>query len=346
MGSPIFVARLRITNAGGIWDSLNRGSLVQPRIVFDVVKSLSGTANRALIEVYNLHPDTVAKITQVVRTRLDWTPAERAELLAAGASADPAEIIADKFGLGSVELSWGYTDSESPDVEGALRVGFVGQTSTPRERVEGTDRILVIDATDGSHLLGAGEVVQRSGGGPSQYRSKSYSPGTNAADVIVDLCNSIGLSADRDQIEQLLAAALTARGLPPGDIVMSGGYTASGPAVVLLEQFLKSLELRWSIQDGSLLILSGTSVIPGLAPLQFSSEAGNIVGEPTPFEAQRLALSTWASTEALPGRQADVSTSKIAASFRVDQAQTRGDSYSGGQTDLRLDELQVIPGVV
>jgi hypothetical protein len=81
MGAAVFVDRLRITNTGGVFDSLSPNGLEQPRIRFDAVKSLSGGPNRAKIEIYNLAPDTVAKICGTVRTRVEWTPAEREQLL-------------------------------------------------------------------------------------------------------------------------------------------------------------------------------------------------------------------------------------------------------------------------
>jgi hypothetical protein len=345
MGVPIFVARLRITNGDGVFDSLSSGR-TQPRIIFDVRQSLAASPNSAAISIYNLAPDTIAKITGVVRTRVDWTPAERAQLLEAGASAEPIETIGDGFGFVAVELSWGYTDSERYDPETALRVGFVGQSSRPRVVRDGTDRVLVLECTDAGNLLGAGSVLQRAGGGPAAYRSKSYAPGSSAVDVIMDLVYAMGLSTDRATLEQQLTSALLARGLPPGDLFLSGGYTSSGPAQPLLEGFLRSLDLRWSVQNGELLLLSQSSVIPGLAPLLLSTERRNIIGEPERLEGTRLGVSTFALADIRPGRQVDVLAGDINASFRADEVSTRGDTSSGAQADLRLDELQIIPGVL
>lgn len=347
MGTPIFVARLRVTNGDGTFDSLGdvdaRGE--RPRIQADIVRSLANEPNTANVRIYNLAEDTIAKITGTVRSRIDWTPQEREALLAAGASAEPVELVADSNGLASIELSWGYADSEDRDIEPALAVGFVGQSSTIRPSWSGSDEILTIEAEDSGTLLGAGEVVQESGVGVVRYRAKSYAGGTDIADVLVDLIAACGARADRDTLAAAIAVAMADKGLPAADTKVIGGYSASGPARPQVQAILGALGLRWSIQNGEFLVLGPDSVLPGVEPLELSTEAGNIIGQPRTLEANRLEIETWATASADPGRQVGVVATNIAASYRLDVAETNFDTYSGGSTTLKLDELQTIPGV-
>lgn len=345
MGAPVLVAQLRVTNALGAFDSLNPAPFaVQPRISFTVKHSLSSAANTASISIYNLAPDTIAKVTGTVTRRYDWTPAERAELLAAGASAAPFEVTADGFGMGAIELSWGYADSETMDIVSALSVGFVGQ-SLRMSAPPGLDRVLTIEAEDGSQSLGAAEVVQLAGAGAVAYQAKSYKAGTDVVDIIVDLINALGLSVDRGELSNAIQAAMAERGLPLAETKIIGGYNSSGSARAQLEAFLSALALRWSIQDGAFILLSRSGLIPGFPPFQLSTLAANIVGQPKIGEAGKLSITTWATTAAKPGRQVDVLTETIAAGYRVDESTTTGDTYSGGSTVLALDELQTLAGI-
>jgi len=348
MGAPIFVCRLRVTNAGGTWDSLNIDDpREQPRIAGVVRRSLSQEPNTADVRVYNLAPDTVARITGVVTTRLDWTPAERAQLLAAGASTAPLELTSDTFGLGTIELSWGYADSETigndGELEAALGVGFIGQvTDGPREERAGLDLVLRMLAQDAGHTLGAAEVVQQAGGGTVAHEGKSYAAGTRVSAILGDMINAIGLSSDVSQLDSQLAAAFADKGYPLSDLVIGAGYNASGPVRPQIEALLRNLGLRWSIQNGDFLILDSDSVIPGFAPLDLGSD--QLIG--TPKEgAGTLEVSTAANPEALPGRQVDVTTEGRRVSYRTEEAETPFDTYSGAQTDMKLQELQTIPGL-
>lgn len=347
MGSSICVGRLRITNATGFWDSLNpepRG--IQPRIRATVRRSLRSEPNTAEIEVYNLAPLQAAMITGVVRSQIPKTPEEQAMLFLLGKGVTPIEVLSEVFGLGSIELSWGFGDSELPDMMlSALRVGFVGQSSKMRVAPKGQDQILEILAEDGAHLLGSGEALHVAGGGVVPFVGKSYTTGTNLVDVVVDLIAACGLTVDRAKLLHHVQSAMIARGLPPADLMIIGGYNAAGPARPQIEQFFTALNLRWSVQNGELLILDPSSVLLNFPPIVLSSELGNILGEPEVVDAGRMAVKTWAMAEAAPGRAVTLITPTRTANYRIEALETTFDTNSGGQTVLELDELQTIPGV-
>lgn len=346
MGSPICVARLRVTNASGFFDSLNPDPLgAQPRIRATITRSLRTEPNTAEIEIFNLAPLTSALVTGVVQSRTDWTPTARAQLFLLGQGVSPIEVTSELFGLGAVELSWGFVNSVAPNILAALKVGFVGQSSKMRVGPDGQDQILKIEAQDGAHLLGAGEAVQVAGGGVVPFVGKSYTVGTNIVDIIADLIAACGLTVNKPALLAQVQAAMLARGLPPADLVILGGYNASGPARPQIEQFMNALGLRWSVQNGEMLILDSTSVLLGFPPIVLSAELGNILGEPEVVDAGRMAVTTWAQPDAAPGRAVTLITPTRTANYRIEVASTTLDTNSGGETRLELDELQTIPGV-
>ena len=347
MGEAVFVARAVITNEAGSWDSLGPDG-TSPRMKGKATFSLKEDPNELALEIYNLAPETVQDITGKVSVRHDWTPAERAELMAKGASTAPFETTSAGFGLVNVELSYGYADSQDlsrPAIIAALSQAFVGQiASGPTVVTSGQDQIVTMLALDGGQALGAGEVVQQAGGGAAAYRGKAYEPGTRIADILADLINSLGLGADANNLDAQIVQALAAK-YPGAKSTIGGGRNSSGPAAPQIRQLMTSLDLRWTIQAGEFIVLDDNSVIPGFPPIILSSELGNIVGQPKRVGGDKLEVSTTANTEVLPGRPLDVSTETIQTSYRVDESSTPFDTYSGAQTDAKLDAL-LIAGVV
>jgi hypothetical protein len=346
-GAPVFVARLQVLNALGLFDSLNVEPFAeQCRIKFSVKKSLETEPNTATIDLYNLNDLTINLIRGVVRSRIEWSATEKAALMVAGASAAPVELTADGFGLGSIVLSWGYADSATMLLLPALKIGFKGQSTNMRVVREGADRILRIEAEDCGHLLGAAEVVQIAGGGVVPLVNKSYAPGTPVAVVMADFIYAMGITVSLADLTLAIANAFTLKGLPAAETSLLSGYNASGSARDQLDRFLKALGIRWSIQDGEFIILTGAGVLLGYEPLVLSTALGNIIGDPEQKESTKLGIDTFADADARPGRMTTVASLNIAAAYRIAHATTDGDTYSGGQTALDLDELVTIAGVI
>jgi hypothetical protein len=342
---PQLFARCRITNGTGTFDSGNPLTADRIRIQAAGTWTLEPTPNTIEIRLYNLEPETADLISGTVRKRIDWTPEERAQLIAAGASAAPIEVTTDNAGLASVELDWGYSVPGAAAIIPPLSLGFVGASNSIVTKPDGLDMVTTILAEDGGHTLGAASVVQVSGGGLVSFRSKSYSAGTNVVDIVVDLINAMALTVDRARLENTLATATIAGGGTAGDLLISGSYTCSGPAVDHLRSFLSAVDLRWSIQNGEFLLLDSSSVIPGFPALKLSEADGTLHGPVERLQAQEMAAETWANPLARPGRQVEIQGVNVGTQYRIDQADLELDTYEGGSTRLKLDALQTIEGV-
>jgi hypothetical protein len=335
---PQLRVRLEVTNGGGTFDSQGtsapRGDgLDVPRIEATVNKTLDSVPNTAEIKIYNLSDKTIDLITGTVRKRLEFTPAQQAELLAAGASAQPLEVTYDNFGLGAVRLSWGYqgTDPRSPFPP--LSVGFIG-ASSDMTRVPGLSGVLVIKAEDGGALLGAGRL------------SKSYKAGADTVDILGDLINACGISVDRNKLRSAMQAALFQRQLPNSKLTQGRGYNAmTAPAADQIRSIMDALALRWSVQDGEFLLLDTNTVLAGYEPLQLSATDGTLLGTPEQLEAQQMRARLNANAEARPGREVFMQARGIAAQYRIDRVTHALDTKTGGTSVATLAAIQVVAGV-
>lgn len=336
---PRLIARLEITNAQGQFDSQPPGAtrgdgLDVARISFSVTKTLSSTPNTGEISIYNLSDATIEKITGTVRKRIEFTAEEKAQLLAAGASAAPIEVTYDNAGLASVRLSWGYAGQDQGSAFPPMSVGFIGCSSSMREVSDGLTKRLVIQAEDGGQLLGAARL------------KKAYKAGANFVDILVDLINACGVTVDRERLKEAMEAALRARSIPATSLTTLRGYNASTqPAATLIKTIMDGLGLRWSIQDGEFLLLDSDTVLAGYPPIILSNANYSLFGNPESLEAGQKRASTWATAEARPGRQVTIVSDNVEAQYRIDSVTHRGDTYSGGSSELTLDAIQVIPGV-
>lgn len=337
MTNPLFQARLQVTNGGGTFDSqgtteLRGDGLDVPRIEFTVNKTLDPTPNTAEIRISNLSQATLDKITGTVTKRIEFTPEEQAQLAAAGASSQPFEVTYDNFGLGSIVLSWGYAGSNPGSPFPPLSVGFIGASS--RMAVErGLTTVLKIDAEDGGQLVGAARLV------------KSYKAGTNTVDILVDLINACGLTVDKAKLEAAMLQSLQRDGFSPSKIVQIRGYNAAHPAAELIRSIMTARKLRWSVQDGEFLVVGPDTVLAGYPALSLSTTDGTMLGKPEQLEAQQLRARTNANAEARPGREVDVQATGINAQYRIDSVKHTGDTDKGGESEVTLDAIQVIPGL-
>ena len=349
MGHPVLVARLRIINGGGTFDSLSAGR-IQPRITWSTSASLANEPNSCTVGIYNLAPETIAKCRGVVTVRQEWTPEERAQLFAAGASAEPFEQTTDTLGLGQVELSWGFADSQAlaleprETIEAALSIGFSGQIIRgPFVSRSDNDRIMTMVCQDGGETLGAAEAVQEAGSSSAaNFEGKSYEAGTRTSAIVADMARAIGLGVSESneaKIDAQIIAALAAKGLPQADATTSSGRNISGPIRPQLERILTtSLGLRWTIYNGELFIFAPGESLPGFAPLVLSRARSNILGE-IEDDADSVTVTTQATTAAIPGREVNISAGEVTASGPVDQSATKADTDSGGTTTIKLQRF-------
>jgi hypothetical protein len=334
---PRLVARVEITNAQGEFDSQNPSpragdTLDSVRIAFTVEKSLEAVPNKATIRLWNLSRRTLDRIQGTVRKRIEWTPEEKAALLAAGASAQPVEITYDNAGLASIRLSWGYVGADSMTAFPPVSIGFIGASSRMREVTEGRDRILEIDAEDAGQLLGAGRS------------KKAFGPRTNVIAIIEELIHAIGLTVDTAKLENSLRSALLARGIPSTSLIQIGPYNCSGsPAATLLREIFGGLNIQWSVQDGEFLLLDQNTVLAGYEPLRLGGDS--IFNQPQRLAANQMIVQTWASAEARPGRAVLFDADDIGAQYRIDRVKHDADTFSGGSSEVTLAAIQTIVGL-
>lgn len=339
MTTPRLLARLQVTNGLGTFDSQNpakrRGdTLDSVRISATVTKTIDPTPNTAEIELFNLADETVDSITGTVRVRQEWTPEEKAELLAKGASADPIELTYDNFGMGSIVLSWGYEGASPTTPFPPLSIGFIGGSTNMTIRSDGLDSILTIKAEDGGQLLGAGRL------------QRSYSQGANYINILADLLEACGVSVDKERLTNAIQAVLLARGISVSSLQTLRGYNAgTAPAATQIKTVMDSLQLRWSIQDGEFLVLDSNTVLAGYEPILLSSDANTLWGNPERLEAQQMRAQTWANAELRPGRQALLEAVALGTQYRVDKAVHALDTIEGGDTTVTLSALQTIEGL-
>ncbi len=336
---PRFVARLQIGHGGGVFDSQSPGilrgdGLDVPRIAFTLRKSLDPAPNTCEIKIYNLAKKTVDLILQRVVKRIEFTPAERAQLQAAGASSMPITQVYDNLGIASVTLSYGYAGADATSPFPPMSVGFIGGSTSMVEDDDGLTSVLVISVKDAGMLTGAGRL------------DKYYRNGANTVDILVDLIHACGLSVNKARLQQALEGFVISRGLPTSKLTQFGGFNAAPhKASELITQVMTALQLRWSVQDGEFLVLDSNTVLSGYPPLVLSAEDGSLFDKPERLEASRMGARTWATVEGRPGRETHLKAATLGTQYRIEVQETKADTNTGGSTSLTLDAIQAIPGV-
>ncbi len=334
MTQPRLIARVKITNGGGTFDS-------QPlvpqneeiRIAFSVTKTLDQAPNTATIKITNLAPERVDQIQGVVVSRVEWTLAERAALRVAGLSSAPIETIYDNAGIAAVVLSWGYEGAVPPLPFPPLSEGFVGGSVSMEVEDDGETSTLSLKCEDAGQIMTAARLNQ------------SYSSGTDTVTIVVDLINAMGLQVNEANLRNLMQSSLIKRGIPIGKLLQIGGYNASRvPAAQQLYRIMKSLDLRWSAQDGRFLLLDRESVIPGYPPIVLSAATDTLFNNPRRRQAQQMSAQTWATPEIRPGREVLIQANELSTQYRVDRVTHTGDTEEGGASVPVLDKIQIIPG--
>jgi len=343
MTQPRLLARVEITNAQGLWDSQNPNprlgdTLDSVRISFEVRKTLESTPNTAEITIWNLSPATVNRITGTVRKRLDWTPEQRQQLVAAGADSTPVELVYDNAGLASVRLSFGYEGASQTTSFPPLSLGFLGASSAITSITDGVDSQLVIKCEDAGAMLGAGRPTR---GGSSPV---SYAPGTPFATVVKGLVNALGLTINEATLTNTLRSALLSRDIPLSNLIIASPYNAtSATAAEQLRTVFDGLELRWSVQDGEFVLLDSFDTLAGFPPLVIAGDS--LHGQAETLESGEQRVRTWANAEARPGREVRLQSDLLGAQYRIDSVETSGDTYEGGETSPTLSEIQTVQGL-
>ena len=298
------------------------------RVDFEVMRSLKPEANTGIVTVFNLAARTRDAISDVVRRKLALTEAEREALRAAGASGAPIEQVYDNMGIAYVRLLVGY--ASRPDFPPVLGGLLEGDSQTIRHQRDGQDWVTQIEVGDAETAL------------REAFLAKSYGKGTRVVDVIVDLVKTLGASVTPQQ-----RGLLTSKLGGAGNTVLPKGWSASGSAFAYLQEFLRLLEIEWSIQDGAFLVLdnepgAALSVLPD-PPLQVSQAAG-MVGTPRPLESGGYEVAVLCDPEAKPGRACHVVSEEVRGAFRIEQVRHSGSTRGGPWVSLmELQNLEALP---
>jgi hypothetical protein len=319
------VARLEVINARHttIVDADRPHGL---RIDFDILKSLKPEANTGIVVVWNLAPRTREKISAVVRRIVEFTEAEQQILRQRGASPEPLATYYDNLGIAGMRFSVGY--APPPGVPRTLGSLLEGSSERITHTRDGRDWRTEI-------ALGDAEAVLR-----EAMLFKSFQKGTPVIDVIAELVRALGSNLGPAQ-RALLSSKIEGN----QGTVLHFGHAFSGNAYVYMQQFMKLLDVQWSLQEGEFVVLSNDPgelyTIPD-PPLVVSSVSG-MIGAPRRLEDDGVEVVMLCNSNAKPGRKLHLMSETITGLYRIEQVRHTGSTRSGPwQSTCELQRIGVI----
>lgn len=328
---PQHNAMVTVINTTNVWTSApSTPGTEGPAISWSVRKTAGQEPNTAEITLYNLAPASVAAITDLVQTPVEFGIEEIAALQLAGASTAPSVITNTNLGIASVRLDVGYTGLP-------LWVWYVGQSTkilTARDNPETTVKLVCSDSGD---VMGAGQI----------YPPKTYAKGSKVITLVMDLIYAMGFSADATAVETAFFAAAAQLGaVVTSATTLLVPYTSAGSARKQLDQIFNALNLTWMILDGVFYVLTPNSTLPGYPPLIFTPADGTLIGSPRRIEGGGIEVDTTLRAGLIPWRAAVVMATGIdTVSYRIRAIGSSGSTESGASATVTLEVLQTIPGV-
>jgi hypothetical protein len=199
-------------------------------------------------------------------------------------------------------LSVGYQGAEHVIFAGQLRncaSSYAGATATWDTKLDGVD---------GASALRTSRL------------HRSYRPGVKLETVFADLADALGLGRG-NAIEVARAANLTGAG---NELV--SGTVLSGDAAEELEQFCRSCELEYSIQNGTLQLLPLREALAGDV-LLVQRDAG-LVSDVTKDARGNIAFKMLMTPDLFPGRRVKPNTRTVrGGDYRVTKTEATGDTH-------------------
>lgn len=190
---------------------------------FRVDKTLKPEPNSALVEMWNLHPDTRAYISGLV--------ASPGAAKKSGSTAKPKGLI-------PVVLKAGY-DDPGPDLI------FAGDLLTVDHERDGSEWVTAIGSGSGARKFRTARISQALG------------PGTPIVAALKSILSALGLgSGNATKVAAQIKAA-------SGATVFPRGIVLTGSAARRLTDLCLSCGLEWSYQDGAVQLLARNTVLPG-----------------------------------------------------------------------------------
>lgn len=195
--------------------------------------------------------------------------------------------------------------------EGGERLIFQGQIRTAISVVDGTDRIITIQAGDGDREILRGFV------------NKTLDKGCTANEII-DECKKSMFDVSSAHQDGL-------------DTVYARGKVLSGRASDIMNQQVKQEDAQWSIQDGQMLVLQGDNVRPNAVWL-INQETGMLGGaEPTTVG---IKVKTLLNPAYLIGGIAKIEGEEFTGGVRIETISHKGDTH-GSEWVSELEGLSV-----
>lgn len=209
----------------------------------------------------------------------------------------------------------GYTGHRSLLFEGDIR-----NVATVRD---GADLVTTVEGDDGGLRQMTARVNQ------------SFTDGATVARLARAVADALGVGLGNVP-QQLANAQLT-----EGGAELSEGTVLSGNAAAELTAVLDSSGHEWSIQNGTLQILTRRQALRQGA-VRLDSSTG-LVGSPTTDGEGRVTASMLLIPEVFPGRQIRLESENITGSYRIAKAKYVGDTDGDAWTiDAELEALGAI----
>ncbi|MGP9557218.1 phage protein [Psychrobacter sp. AOP7-A1-24] len=189
-----------------------------------------------------------------------------------------------------IKLMAGYTGEE--------RLIFQGQIRTALPVVDGTDRIVTIEAGDGDREIMRGFI------------NKTLKAGATADDIVSE-CKKSMFDIGTTHADTLNAT-------------YARGKVLSGRASDILDQQARNEDAQWSIQDGQMLLLKGDNVRPNAVWL-ISQETG-MLGSPEPTTVG-LKVRTLLNPAFIIGGVAKIESLVFSGGVRIESINHKGDTH-------------------
>jgi hypothetical protein len=200
-----------------------------------------------------------------------------------------------------VELEAGYQNQ--------LGLIFRGDLRRASSHREGPDVITEVEGEDGGRAVLWGRV------------NRSFPAGTPVETVLRACAEAMGVGMGN------LAEASAGARLEGGGNTFAEGTVLSGPAAEELDHLLRSMGLRYSVQNGVLQILQRGQALQTTA-VRLSPTTG-LVDSPEVNADGTVSATCLLNPDIYPGRQVQFDSVDLAGTYRVEKAKYQGDSFGG-----------------
>lgn len=186
---------------------------------------------------------------------------------------------------------------------------WLGDLRTVDSVRDGADWITQLSSGDGEKGIQNGRIAV------------SYGPKTDSTIALRAIVRSLGV--DEGNIGKVVAE-LKLRG--KGELFASGKVLA-GPAARMMDDFCRSADLEWSVQDGAVQLLDRGKALAAKAIL-LTPDSG-MVGSPTVNQDGVLSARMLMAPDVRPGRLLVVKSARITGNYRIETAKWSGDTEGG-----------------